>query len=173
MEYDIQRCTRRCAATGRELAPGETFYSVLVEQGGALRRLDYSMEAWTGPPETAVGWWRARLPSSHPQGPQPPPTEKLLQLFEELQGDPSQADFRYLLALLLVRRRSFRLEEQQRDGEGHQTLVLYCPRREATYHVPVVPPHPSRADALQKELDRLLTSLPQPAGSCACQGTSS
>ncbi len=30
IDYEIQRCTRHCAASGRELVEGETFYSVLL-----------------------------------------------------------------------------------------------------------------------------------------------
>ena len=57
MDYEIQRCTRRCAATEREFAPGEEFFSVLVAEGAELRRLDYCAEAWEGPPENATGNW--------------------------------------------------------------------------------------------------------------------
>jgi len=173
MEYDIQRCSRRCAATGRELAPGEPYYSVLVEQGGTLQRVDYSVEAWTGPPETAIGCWRGCLPASDRDRPQPPPNERLLQIFEELQDEPRRADFRYLLALLLVRRRLLRLEEQRRDTEGREILVLYCPRRDATYHVPTVSLEPSRAEVLQAELGRLLAGLAQDTPPHARQGSTS
>ena len=50
MEYEHVHCTRRCAATGRELRPGEAFYSVLTDEAAKLVRQDYSAEAWTGPP---------------------------------------------------------------------------------------------------------------------------
>ncbi len=170
MEYDFQRCTRRCAVTGRELAPGETYYSALVEAGRALRRVDYSAEAWAGPPEGAIGWWRSHLPRVDRDRPQPPPSDRLLQVFEELQGQPDRADFCYLLALLLVRRRLLRLDEEQRDASGREILVLYCPRRDTTYRVPAVPPDPSRAGILQEELGRLLAGSPPQTSPPACQG---
>lgn len=167
--YDFQRCTGRCAVTGRQLAPGETYYSALVEAGNTLRRVDYSAEAWNGPPDGAIGWWRSHLPALDPDRPQPPPNERLLQVWEELLGQPDRADFCYLLALLLVRRRLLRLEEQQCDGQGREVLILYCPRRDTTYRVPAVPPDPSRACVLQEELSRLLAGLPFPAIASACQ----
>jgi hypothetical protein len=46
MDYEVQRSTRRCATTGRDFAPGESFYSVLVAEGAELRRLDYAVDAW-------------------------------------------------------------------------------------------------------------------------------
>ena len=36
LDFDIQRFTRHCHATGRELSPGEAFYSVLVSEGERL-----------------------------------------------------------------------------------------------------------------------------------------
>lgn len=169
MEYDFQRCTRRCAVTGRELAPGETYYSVLLEAGRTLRRVDYSAEAWAGPPDGAIGWWRSRLPRPDRDRPQPPPSEQLLQVFEELLGQPDRADFCYLLGLLLVRRRLLRLEEQEHDAHGREVLVLYCPRRDMTYRVLAVPLEPLRAGILQEELGRLLAGLPPPIPAPACQ----
>ena len=45
-----------------------------------------------------------------------------------------------MLTLLLVRRRVFRLEDEERDAEGREVLTVYCPRRDATYTVPAVMP---------------------------------
>jgi hypothetical protein len=63
---------------------------------------------------------------------------------------------RYVLALLLVRRRVMRLEEQEYDERGAEVLVLYCPRRDTTYRVPAIAPDPSRIDEIQEELAKLL-----------------
>jgi len=55
IDYEVQRCTRRCATTQRELQPGEIFYSTLVAEGAQVVRHDYSQEAWQGPPEGVLG----------------------------------------------------------------------------------------------------------------------
>ena len=60
-EYQIQSSTRRCARTGREISPGERYYSVLIDEGGAFARQDYSLEGWKGPPEGAFSHWLGRL----------------------------------------------------------------------------------------------------------------
>lgn len=62
MDYEVQRCTRHCATSGREFTPGESFYSVLVAEGAELKRYDYSTEAWTGPAEGVVAWWKSQMP---------------------------------------------------------------------------------------------------------------
>jgi hypothetical protein len=156
MEYEIQRCTRHCTVTGRELKPGEDVFSVLMTEEGKLVRHDYAPEAWPGPPENAVGWWKSQIPLPEANRVHWAPNDVMLQLFEDLQLQPTQQDMRYVLGLLLVRRRVMRLEEEGRDEQGRETLALYCPRRETTYRVAVSPPGESRIDEIQKELTKLL-----------------
>jgi hypothetical protein len=156
MDYEVQRSARRCTASGREIAPGEKFYSVLMVEGADLRRYDYAVEAWQGAPPGAVGWWQSQLPAAGVKRVHGAPNDVLLQFFDELAEQPDKQDMRYVLALLLVRRRVFRLEEDQRSSPGGELLVLHCPRRDATYEVPVIIPDQARVDEIQEELARLL-----------------
>lgn len=154
-EFEVARASRVCAATGRELRDGESFFSVLASRGAELERRDYSIEAWTGPPEDALAWWRATMPSRAARRAKLAPNDVLLELFEELAGRPQSLDQRYVLALLLVRRRVFRLEENATAG-GQEVCRLYCPRNEQTYEVVVAVPEAERAQEIQDELARLL-----------------
>ena len=156
MDYEIQRCTRHCAMTGRELLPGEAFYSTLAAEGAQLVRRDYSTEAWTGPPEGIVGWWKSQMPDPRARRAQMAPNDVILELFDQLADQPDKQDMRYVLALLLVRRRVMRQEEVQRDDAGRETMIAYCPRRETTYEIPAVAPPPERIEEIQRELATLL-----------------
>ena len=156
IDFEIQRCTRHCAATGRELLPGETFYSVLIEKGSSVERHDYSQEAWTEPPADAIGWWKTQLPDPKTQRKQWAPNDVMLRLFDELAEQPEQQDVRYVLALLLVRRRVMRMEEAEPDEQAEEVMVLYCPRRDETYRVPVVLPDAERAEEIQRQIGQLL-----------------
>jgi hypothetical protein len=156
MDYEVQRPGRRCAATDREFAPGEEFFSALVAEGAELRRYDYAVEAWQGPPPGAVGWWKSQVPGREVRRPYWAPNDILLSFFDQLADQPQRQDMRYVLALLLVRRRVMRLEEEKHGDDGREVLVLYCPRREATYEVPAVVPEPARVEEIQQELARLL-----------------
>jgi hypothetical protein len=155
MDYEVERSTRQCATTGRQFAPGEEYFSVLMAEGAEVRRYDYAAEAWQGPPPQALGWWRSRVPLP-PSRSRWAPNDVLLGYFDELAEQPARADVRYVLALLLVRRRVFRVEEERTDTPGQEVLVLYCPRREATYEAPVVMPGQARVDEIQQELMQLL-----------------
>jgi len=157
MDYEIQRCTRHCHATGRELAAGEAYFSVLLAEGAEVKRYDYSPEAWPGPPEECIGWWQAQIPDRKGQHMHWAPNDVMLEFFDELAEQPEKQDMRYVLSLLLVRRRVMRHEETREDEQGREVLVLYCPRRETTYEVPAVSPRqPERIDEIQQELAALL-----------------
>ena len=171
LDYDLQRCTRRCAATDRELSIGEECYSVLVPDGAAVKRLDYAREAWQVPPENAIGWWKTTIVDPHAGRLHWAPNDVMLSYFERLLHDPTAEDARYCLALLLVRRRVLRVEGQERDPAGNTMLILHCSRNDATYRIPEKMPTPDRAAQIQDQLSVLLdtnginpaqTQIPQP-----------
>jgi len=156
MDFEVARCTRQCAATGRQFEPGEPFYSILMIEGGSVVRYDYGSDAWEGPPEEAMAWWQSQMPERDPKKLNWAPNDVMLHLFEELAEQPEQADMRYVLTLLLVRRRVLRLEESQADEAGGEQLVVYSPRKETTWRVPVVTPGDARTREIQDHLAELL-----------------
>ena len=99
MDYDVQRSTRHCAATGREFAPGEEFYSALVAEGNDLRRFDYAADAWQGPPPGTIGWWKSSVPQADAKRSRQAPNDVLLQCFDELAEQPGREEMRDVLAL--------------------------------------------------------------------------
>lgn len=158
MDYDVQKCTRHCAISGRELQEGETFYSVLVAEGAGVGRRDFAPDAWQGPPDGVLGWWKSKVPTRESRRARMAPSEVLLELFQELEDHIDKADMRYVLALLLVRRRVLRIEEGSDQGSENreQVLTLYCSRDDTTHRVACVPPNAARAEQIQAELGRLL-----------------
>ena len=157
MDYDIGRCTRHCAAaTQRQFEPGESFYSTLVVEGADVIRQDFSEQAWDGPPEGVLGWWKSVMPTRDSRRLNLAPNEVMLELFDEWQDQENRQDIRYVLTLLLIRRRVFRLEETVADEQGQERLAIYCPKRETSYEVPVMPPSDERTQQIQDELASLL-----------------
>jgi hypothetical protein len=156
MDYEIQHTARRCSTTGREFAPGETYYSVLRAEGAEVNRYDYGADAWQGPPDDALGWWKSQIPSRTEGKKHWAPNDVMLQFWDELAEQSNKQDMRYVLTLLLIRRRVFRLEEEKTDEHGRELLVTYCPRRETTYEIPAVMPEAARIDEIQQELAALL-----------------
>jgi hypothetical protein len=112
-DYQIQPNTRRCVATGRELQAGERYYTALLEEGDQFVRQDYSKEAWQGPPPGAFSFWMGNVPP--PDQPLKPrfDDDLLEECFQRLEGqlEPSRVNFRYVVALLLIRRKRLRFEQ--------------------------------------------------------------
>ena len=158
LDFDVQRCTRRCAATDAPLVPGDTYYSVLLAEGADVVRRDFAHAAWQGPPEGALGWWSATVPSDDAAKPKLAPSEVALELFDRWREQEEQADAVYVLALLLVRKRVLRFSENPFDAsaDNAQMLQLHCPTRAAEYEIPVVAVGTERANEIQEQLIELL-----------------
>jgi hypothetical protein len=156
IDFEIQRCTKICAKTERELTPGEHFYSVLVPRESEVVRFDYSLKGWEGPPEDAIGWWKSQMPEANAKRANWAPNDVMLDYFQQLETQTQRADVRYVLTLLMIRRRILRLEESEMDDNGRELLVVFCARNETEYRVPVISPSPNRAKEIQDELTRLL-----------------
>lgn len=163
IDFDIQRFTRKCHATGNELRPGDLFFSVLVPEGSEVVRQDFSKPAWEGPPEEAICWWKATVPDPQSTKLNWAPHDIMLDYFERLLQDPQQQDAAYVVALLMVRRKIVRLDETEKGDDGVERLVLVGLKREGSYKIPVVEPTAKRIADIQNELTSLLQTGDPPA----------
>ena len=146
-----------CAATGREQS-GERFHAVLAEQNGKFVRTDYAADAWPGAPTGAIADWSGRVPTD--DKPRKPVfnDDALLGCFDRLK-DSSEADgqnFRYVAALLLMRRKRFRFEDVSRDQAGCDVLLLKDAKSGAAYQVIDPRLTEEQITAVQAEVFRVL-----------------
>jgi hypothetical protein len=84
-------------------------------------------------------------------------------LFDELAERPEQQDLRYVLTLLLIRRRVLKLDVPSESLTGQSEkdvqpdrMMVYCPKRGAAYDVHVDMPDQARIDEIQQQLSELL-----------------
>jgi hypothetical protein len=156
-DYEIQPNTRRCAVSGRELRPGEKFYSVLREENGKFSRLDYSSEAWQGPPEGSFSFWTGRIRAGEEDKRSPIDDDLLMDCLQRLEGEtePNRVNFRYVVALLLMRRKRLRFEEVRTEAD-QEILLLRCVRTRNAYRV--LNPRLSEVEmaAVQEEVFKVL-----------------
>ena len=121
--FPISRPTGTCASTGEPIKPGDAFVAALVERQGeeGLERLDYSTKAWLqGDRPKQPLWlfasWRAVAGRSEEKRAQfTMGDEELIELFEQLgeATDLKRQAFRFLLTLLLIRKRLLKYEGQR------------------------------------------------------------
>ena len=136
-DYEIHGPARACAATGRELKPGDHFHAVLTEQDGKLVRTDYAAEAWAGAPADAIAHWAGRVPAADKPRKPVINDEVLIGCFDRLKesADADGQNFRYVAALLLMRRKRFRFEDVARDASGRDVLILKDAKSGAVHEV--------------------------------------
>jgi hypothetical protein len=166
LDFEVQRCTRRCAATDRALDPGDVCYSVLEIDGADVVRKDFCADGWSGASEAAFGWWKSRIPEPTAKKIKLAPNDVLLELFDQLAERPDQQDLRYVLMLLLVRRRVLRIDVAHGElktmsganvcGNEPETMIVFCPKRDASFEVIVSMPSGDRIDEIQQQLSELL-----------------
>jgi hypothetical protein len=163
-DYSISRCSRKCAKSGRELEPGESYVSVILPHGDGVQRLDIAASEWTAPESEAVGWWRSRMPEAGARKLRAAPNGVLLDTLSQLVETPGSEGLAYLLALLLVRRRvlsedsSVEITTSTVDSAEIKDFRwdLICPADGRKWSVPVVEFSPSRLPDLQSQLNSLL-----------------
>jgi hypothetical protein len=155
--YPILNHSRTCATTGRLLVAGEKYCSALFDESGQFVRKDYSAAAWPGPPENALAFWTGTVPDQHQKRRLTFDPELLMECFVRLaeDADPGKVQFRYVVALLLLRRKQLRFDDVRRES-GQEFLRLTCSRTGAAFEV--LDPHLSEADVarVQEEVVKVL-----------------
>ena len=155
MEYQIRPAGRSCALSGRAFRAGEWCWSVLVEKSGEVVRQDICEESWTGAPAGAIGYWRC-LAGGVAEPTRPKLTaDSLFQSFLQLYESPNrvQQQYRYILALLLLRKRRLILEEVV-EVDDRPTMRLSGSGGEGPFEIPEEELTEAEVERLQQQLMR-------------------
>ncbi|MEM8947487.1 MAG: hypothetical protein AAGD11_20100 [Planctomycetota bacterium] len=166
-DFEVRACTRVCAESGNALQPGSAYFSVLALHDNEVVRSDYAVESWQGPPKQHLGWWRSRMPEKVDR-PKLAPAEVMLNLFVSLAECPAEQQFRYVLGLLLMRKKTLRRVGSSIE-EGRHILLIDNPKTNDQYELVVDEPDGEAAEQIQQKMIDLLYGdgefFPQPSGS--------
>lgn len=140
-QYKVEPSTRRCGRCDRPFAVGDEYYSAVVETDdeSLLVRQDFCPACWT-PDESYFSFWKTRVPEprTEDRGPRLIDLGRLMELFERLAGAEEERarQFRYVLALVLMRKRRLKLVSSRRlPGGGGEEMTLRQAGSERTYTV--------------------------------------
>lgn len=129
--YESARPTHLCAQTQRRLEAGEIYVATLADdpESDEMVRVDFALDAWESgarPRRKPIAVWRSVEADAKPQQSLLPATDELFAMFEGMdsQAEGRAAVFRYLLALLLMRKRVLRLADQRVGDTGRPVLQL-------------------------------------------------
>ena len=134
--YDIARPTGVCAETDRPITVGERYVAALIDSDDGLVRRDYALAAWEKgarpqPPDSLFGHWCATMPEPNALKKTLIEEHEITELFTQLEGatQDKRIAFRFVLALILMRKRVIRYEGKGADDHGRPTMLVRWARR--------------------------------------------
>jgi len=139
-QWQIQRSNGKCAGTGRTLQPEEEYYAALVDKKNCFERCDYSLDYWQENKPQVFCFWKTRILPLNQKKKIWVDDAILINLFERLaeQQESQKIHFRFVLALILMRKRLLKYEDSQKDGEKEIWKMRFS--REKEIHQ-VINPH--------------------------------
>ena len=153
-DWRIHRREERCSRCERTFVQGEALFSLLAFEGDHLRREDACAACFQAP-EGEVLFWRTRYETDR-RARFAVDFEAIEGLFLALEGrtEGRLSELRYLLALLLMRKKRLKLVGVRRTEAG-EFLNVRRPRRQEEFEVQVFELDSERALVLKAELARI------------------
>jgi hypothetical protein len=125
-EWNIQARALHCAVSGRPFEKGETVFSALYWRDGQYARVDLNAESWQARNENIapISAWQTDFVPPAPLPPEPLKKDDAESLLRRLmaENNPATRNARYILALMLERKKMLRQVDRQRQ-DGVSLLV--------------------------------------------------
>ncbi|MDD5557585.1 MAG: hypothetical protein PHN82_10120 [bacterium] len=131
-EWSVLKRARRCLACGTPFADGDGYSSVLLEGGEELAREDYCAACWgglaAGKRDGCLSCWRGRFREEPAKAREEAiggtAAERLLRRYAE-SAEPAHVNLRYILAVMLERRKKLIPRDTIVEGGGGRRIIVY------------------------------------------------
>lgn len=120
--YEVGRPHGRCHVSGNPIEPGQKFMAALRETPRGFERLDISLDCWDNfDRRDILAHWQTTMPQPEAKKRMFVDDAVLAELFERLGSaeEPSKLSFRFVLGLILMRKRML-IYETSRTEEGRE-----------------------------------------------------
>ncbi len=124
--YDVPRPSGKCAVCGADIPPADKFVAAIRETPTGLERLDISPDCWqTFDRANLLGFWQTVMPRPEEKKKLFVDDQVLCDLFERLAEvtEPAKVNFRFVLGLILMRKRLI-VYETTRHDDGKDVWVV-------------------------------------------------
>jgi hypothetical protein len=118
--YEVGRPQGQCCLCGQPIEPQQRFMAALIEMPTAFQRNDYCATCWEKHDRTAVlAFWQTAMPRPEQKKRLFVDDTVLCELFERLAdvSEPAKVNFRFVLGLILMRKRLLVYEATRQEGE--------------------------------------------------------
>ena len=126
-EYTVARAGGHCAVCGEPLPPGTKVVAGLRETPVGFERLDAHVACWPRVDTAALlAFWQTTVPTSDAKRKVFVDDSVLCELFAKLAdaAEPAKLHFRFVLGLILMRKRLVTYESSRIDGDGRDLWTV-------------------------------------------------
>ena len=125
-EWEIKKTLGQCCGTEREFEVGEEFIAGLVLTEEGLQRRDFSMDYWDEHQPQVYCFWKTKLPNPEDKKKLFIDDEMLVAFFDRLaeEADPEKVNFRFVLTLILMRKRKLKYDGCKIGDDGSEVWTL-------------------------------------------------
>ena len=161
-DWSIQNRGEQCAHTGAPFAAGEYFHTLLFHEPGQFRREDLCESAFKNRPADApvpFSVWRSKFepsPQKAPEALAKQTAESLLRHYMA-DSDPKWRNVRYILAIMLERKRTLKEVQTVRGEDGSLSRVYQFPKTGEVLVIPDPQLHLDQIAQIQDEVAELLS----------------
>jgi hypothetical protein len=160
-EWSIQARGVACSVTGIPFEAGQYFHTLLFDDKTVLRREDLSEESYKQRPDDApqpFSHWRSKFEPSPPKAPEALGKQTAEDLLRKYMADPNPglANVRYILALMLERKRQLKELEVRKNEDGSLTRIYHHGKSGEAFVIPDPGLKLSQVAEVQAEVAALL-----------------
>jgi hypothetical protein len=154
-DWEIHKPQGVCAGNGKTIEPEQEYIASLIETPEGMQRKDYCIEYWNETKPEVYCYWKSVMPKPDQKKKLFIDDAMLMSFFERLatETDEEKLSFRFVLALILMRKRLLKYESSKKDN-GNETWVLKVAGRDQTAEV--INPH-----LTEDKIEQLSTQLGQ------------
>ena len=132
-DWSIQSRGEICSATGTPFVSGQIFHTLLFREVEVLRREDLCEDAFRSRPADApapFSVWRSKFEPPPAKPPEALGKQTAEQLLRSVMAnpDPNLRNIRYILAVMLERKRTIKEVEVIREADGSLSRVYQFPK---------------------------------------------
>lgn len=164
IEWNIQARAHACQACGRPFEDRRPYHTLLFDEKRDYRRFDVCEPCWTsqysqGATERKgfISHWQGVYEAPPPAPPEPIRRETAETLLRRLveQNDPQYAAARFILAVMLERKRQLKVKAQFAEA-GQRVFVYEHPRTGEVFHIADPDLKLNELEAVQRQVAALL-----------------
>jgi len=165
-EWNIAKSNQTCQLCEAKFGVGASYFSAIFVRAEGFERRDFCLSCFQDRrPENVYSYWKTAVPDAEEEDARPKvDLDSVLDFFRRLDGDADakRIAFRYVLALMLTRKKVFKLDGSEKREDGSEVLV-FAARKGGEKHAVVQPDiDENEIGAVSEELGQLLGIAPPP-----------